>query len=741
MRKLMWFTIGFAAACAVGAYWVSGIWLLLLAAAMLFVLFFAALILQGRKNQILLVLFGCILGLCWSWGTDTFSLREAKALDGEKITAQIEITDYSEPTQYGIVAQGRIALGEKTVPIRVYSYDHSSFCPGDRLTGEVKLKYTGDQERTGYYYSIGIPLIGYLQEDVQLTTPGDLPVKYIIPFLRQQILSLMDSLFPADTLAFARALLLGDTSLLSYEQETALSVSGIRHIAAVSGLHISILFGMLYGLVGYRRVLTPAVGLPLLLLFAALTGFTPSVSRACIMQALMILALLFDREYDPPTALAVAVLVMLLCKPTIITSVGFQMSVACVVGILLFSNRIRCCLLGKEKSRNKLLTKLLHGVASSVAISLSTMITVTPLCAIYFGAVSIVSVLTNLLTLWVMAFILVGIVIACALGAIWLPLGQAAAWVTAWPMRFVLTVAQGIADIPFAAVYTESIYIVLWLVFCYVLLAVFWLQKEKHPAFLLGTMALGLSAAIAFSCLEARQDNYRMTVLNVGQGQCILLQTQEKQYMIDCGGTGNDSVADLAAQTLLSQGIFRLDGVILTHYDDDHAGALLNFLTRVPADTLYLPTAADNGSIKDAILATYGEKVFWVEESHTLAGETIGLFAGQDETSDNESGLCVLCRLKDCDILITGDRSIQGEQALLAQTDLPDLEILVAGHHGSANSTGKALLQTTLPELVIISVGENNSYGHPAKDMLRRLAELGSQVLRTDQNGTITIRG
>lgn len=741
MRKLMWFTIGFTAACAVGAYLVSGFWLLLLAAAVLFLLPFAALILQGRKNQILLVLIGCVLGLLWAWSSDTFSLREAKAYDGQSITAEIKITDYSEKTQYGIAAQGRITLEGKVYPIRVYSYVIENLSPGDRLRGEVKLNDTGSQESNGYYYSIGIPLIGYLEDDVQVISPERIPARYCVAVLRQQILSLMDRIFPADTLAFARALLLGDTRMLSYEQETALTVSGIRHIAAVSGLHISILFSMLYGLVGYRRILTPAIGLPLLLLFAALTGFTPSVSRACLMQALMILALLFERQYDPPTALSFAVLVMLLAEPAIITSVGFQLSVACVVGILLFADRIRGYLLGKQKKRGKLASKLRQWAASSIAISLSTMITVTPLCAIYFGAVSLISVLTNLLTLWVMSFALVGIVLACILGAVWLPLGQAAAWVTAWPMRYVLGTAGLLARIPFASVYTESIYIVLWLVFCYVLLAVFWFSKEKHPVILLCCMMVGLAVSIFLSWMEPRQNDYRVTVLDVGQGQCILVQTEEKQYMIDCGGYGEEGVADLAAQTLLSQGIFHLDGVILTHYDSDHAGGLMNFLTRIPADKLYLPTATDNGSIKDSIMAAHYETIVWVEESLSLENGSIRLFAGQDENSDNESGLCVLCSWENCDILITGDRSMEGELDLLAQTDLPDLEVLVAGHHGSANSTGKALLNATLPELVIISVGEGNSYGHPAEDTLTRLADLGCQVLRTDQNGTITIRG
>ena len=94
----------------------------------------------------------------------------------------------------------------------------------------------------------------------------------------------------------------------------------------------------------------------------------------------------------------------------------------------------------------------------------------------------------------------------------------------------------------------------------------------------------------------------------------------------------------------------------------------------------------------------------------------------------------------DCDILITGDRSTEGELALLRSVQLPQLEILVAGHHGSQYSTGVLLLEATKPDIVLISVGEDNPYGHPSEEVLQRLALYGCEIYRTDQCGTIVIR-
>ena len=151
----------------------------------------------------------------------------------------------------------------------------------------------------------------------------------------------MESIFTGDTVAFAKALLLGDTGDIDYATDTAFKISGIRHVIAVSGLHVSILFSLVYVFTARRKWLTTIVGLPLLFCFAALVGFSPSITRACVMHGLALIAMLFEREYDPPSALSFAVLCMLLSNPWTITNVGFQLSIGCVVGIFLFSEPIR----------------------------------------------------------------------------------------------------------------------------------------------------------------------------------------------------------------------------------------------------------------------------------------------------------------------------------------------------------------------------------------------------------------
>ena len=256
-------------------------------------------------------------------------------------------------------------------------------------------------------------------------------------------------------------------------------------------------------------------------------------------------------------------------------------------------------------------------------------------------------------------------------------------------------------------------------------------------------MLFSLTVAVAASWLEPRLDDYRFTMLNVGQGQSILLQNQGKTYLVDCGGDLDEAAADAAAQTLLSQGITRLDGVIITHYDNDHAAAVAYVLSRIPADWLYLPDIPDSGKNR-TVLEELGEgNITWIppESTVTVVDSGITLYTTKLRNSDNENSMCVLFQPGNCDILITGDRGPSGEKALLEHADLPDLDVLVVGHHGAKGAASLPLLSQTKPEVALISLSEGNPYGHPAEDVRERLALFNVQILRTDQHGTILIRG
>ena len=749
MRRFMWFVVGFAAACAFGIYLFFGtlVWIpmtVCLAAAIV-----SFVIRKDLCRMTALALLGCVAGFAWLGVFEYAYLSTARDYDDCEGNWEIRICDYGQQTQYGVGAEGKILLDGRSFRVRVFLDEEKDLAPGDTVEGEFSLHLTLKKDKDGFSNVVGngIYLYAYQVGDVKATAGDDTKLAFAGVKLRRVIRETLEEAFPEDTLGFACALLLGDSSLLEYETDTAFAVSGIRHIIAVSGLHISILFTLLYTAAGKNRTLTALLGIPVLLLFAAVAGFTPSVTRACVMQVLMILAMLVKADYDGPTALAFAVFMMLLVNPMAVTSVSLQLSTLCVMGIFLFSGKIHSYLLrkspfgpGKGKSFKD---KCVRWAAGSVSVSLSTMILTTPLCAFYFDTVSLVGILTNLLTLWVVSFIFYGIILVFLLYWLSPVLAGVVAVLVSLPIKYVELVAKLLSRIPFAAVYTYSIYIVIWLVFAYLLLFAFMILKKKHPLVLLSGVAVSLAICIAASCLEPRMDDFRVTVLDVGQGQCILLQSRGRNYMVDCGAPSGEIAADKAAKTLLSQGITKLDGLILTHFDSDHAGGAQMLLTRIPAEVVYLPEGEGDTDVASQIKEQAGDSVHIVRKMQTLefSDVTITLIPGEENVSENESSMCVLFQPQKYDILITGDRGITGERTLLTQIQLPELELLIAGHHGAQNATGLELLMQTKPKEVVISVGENNVWGHPHQEVLERLSWLGCRVRRTDQEGTILYRG
>ncbi len=737
MRKLMWFTVGFAVACAFCAYFRMDEYLVV---TILSGVLAAGLLLLTRNIRVFRIPAGIFLGLTVGFVMfgiyDGVRLQDVRSLDGKTERVTIIVRDYAWDTSYGTACDGTLETENGRYRVRVYLDDKTELVPGNRLKGEFEFEMTAGVglEEVLYHRGQGIYLYAYQKDHVTVercwSTPGmDLPAVW-----RQELKQTIDKNIPADAAPFAKALLLGDRTDIDYETDTDFKISGISHVIAVSGLHVSILFGAVYVFSGRRRVLTTVIGVPVVLLFAAVAGFTPSITRAAMMQCLMMLAMLCQREYDGPTALSFAALVMLIINPMVITSVSFQLSFGCMTGIFLFAQPV-CDWIMDLKRLGKWDSGPVRAFASGISVSLGSCVFTTPLCAVYFGTVSLIGPLTNLLTLWIITFIFYGIILVCLFN--WPLLGA----VVAWPIRYVLECSAMLAEFPLAAVYTKSVYIVAWLVFVYVLLVIY-LTGKKRPAVVFSAAAvLSLCLALGLSWAEPWTDNCRMTVLDVGQGQAILLQGHGKTFLVDCGGDQDETAADATAETLLSQGISRLDGIILTHYDRDHAGGIPYLLTRVDTDLILLPHSYDEYGV-GAELAKLADTVTVMEDQELTFGSVrLTLFVPESYNSGNESSMCILFRAGKCDILITGDRGEAGEWLLLKYHELPDVDALVVGHHGAITSASAALLEAVQPEYAFISVGEDNRYGHPRPEVLRRLYEFGCMIYRTDENGTIIYRG
>jgi competence protein ComEC len=277
------------------------------------------------------------------------------------------------------------------------------------------------------------------------------------------------------------------------------------------------------------------------------------------------------------------------------------------------------------------------------------------------------------------------------------------------------------------------------------LLAAFLLRKEEERRFILPLCSpvVLLCAAILFTLTSHRAPRLTVTALDVGQGASTAFYSAGRTALVDCGGDGLTNPGDLAADHFQSLGTSRLDLLVLTHLDDDHYNGVPLLFARMEIGAVALP-AFDDGFDRreevEALARAEGAQLYFVEEvlDVTLGESVFTLFPPMGKGTTNEEGLFVLCSAGEFDALITGDADSAVEAMLVKYRSIPDVELLMVGHHGSNNSTSAQFLSAVRPEYAVISSGWN-SYGHPHPDVLDRLAGAGAEVYRTDLHGAITL--
>ena len=355
------------------------------------------------------------------------------------------------------------------------------------------------------------------------------------------------------------------------------------------------------------------------------------------------------------------------------------------------------------------------------------------------------SPVTNVLTLWaVTALMVCALVIGSA--AIFLPAVAAVpAMIAGLLAHYVDAVASAIGKIPLAALDGGNTYFLLWLLIAYLLVFVIPVAENRGRFSLisLGCLILLLFGAIGLNFMTVRRADMSVTALDVGQGASTLIQSGKHAVLVDCGGTSSLSPGDVAADRLAAEGQTRLDALVLTHLDDDHFNGVSQLFWRLEIDAVFLAATTTEPEHLDQVLElaeAEGAKVTFVTETMTFSlGEaTITLYPPLIGGTSNEEGLFALCTCGEFDTLITGDADSFVEEMLIKYYPVPDVELLMVGHHGSKHSTSVRFVNALRPELAVISVGYN-SYGHPNDETIRRLSDAGAQVLRTDLSGSVTV--
>ena len=533
--------------------------------------------------------------------------------------------------------------------------------------------------------------------------------------VRRRAVEAMTRALPPTSAALLTGLLLGDRTRLPPEIDDAFRRAGVYHVLAVSGFNVALLassvFTALLVVQAGRRV-AAGVAIAAVIAFACVVGPEPSVLRATIMGVLVLTAILLERDAFVMNSLALAALVILAFRPSDLRDPGFQLSFAATAGIVL--------------------APLPRGLlAAAIGVSLAAQLAVLPVTLAHFNQVSTIGVVANLAVVPLAAVATILGLIAIAGSTLSESAGTVlfdAVWPVLVAMRAVVRVA---ASVPGAVVHLPAppwTAIAAYAAALALGLLAWRLRATLRRARALAGGALALLVAAvaitAWPVVTPGDGRLRVIVLDVGQGDAIVVETPDRRaVLIDAGNGGPmrlDAGERVVAPFLWNRGFLRLAATVTTHGHTDHVGGMA-------AVRRLFPVGAD-----------------WSDEEppgrRWLGGVMITTsVASSGPASRNDASLLVRLELGLASFLRASDISARAEGGLLASGAPLGATVLKVPHHGARGSSSAAFLRAVHPDVAVISVGARNAYGHPAAETLQRLAAAGAAIYRTDRDGAVIV--
>lgn len=541
-----------------------------------------------------------------------------------------------------------------------------------------------------------------------------------------------------------QAMVLGDKSGLAEDLQELYRRNGIAHLFAISGLHMSLLGMGAYRLIrktGAGFLLAGLAGTVLILSYVLMIGASASVLRAMIMLLAAFLAAFLGRTYDLLSALALAVLLILWDSPYQICQAGFQLSAGAILGVGLLVPELERIGAGHS---HQLLQVCQKGVLSSLGIQLATL----PAILYHFFQLPLYGVLINPLVIPLTGVVLLSGIMGILLGQLVPAAGVFAAGPGHYILRYYEWLCRLFLRLPGSTLNWGRPK--LWQVLLYYALlgAAVWLAgRKKRLRFLLPVLAAGLVL------YPLPVTGMRVTFLDVGQGDGIVLQTGRQTVLVDGGSsTVKDLGADRLEPFLKSQGITDINYAYVTHADTDHISGLVYLLESgrdIRIHNLMLPILGqgdDACRLLVLLVREQGGTVHWIAQDDAVGAKTLRITCLYPRCGDlapdrNAQSAVLKVDFHGFHMLLTGDMDETAERIMLERAAvtarLGDIQVLKIAHHGSRLSSHEAWLKQIAPAWAVVSYGTGNSYGHPHREVRARLARQNISLYETALSGAI----
>jgi competence protein ComEC len=558
----------------------------------------------------------------------------------------------------------------------------------------------------------------------------------LVDHMRARAELALRSAVPSREAALLRGMALGDDAALPDDVRDEFRVSGLSHLVAASGQNVMLLAALVLAasaVLGFGLRLRLALVLAMIALYVPLAGAGPSIQRAGVMGAAGVVAVLASRPAARWYALLLAAAVTVTLNPRAIEDVGWQLSFAAVIAILLTATRLRDAVARRGVPA---------GLAEAMALTAAATLGTAPLMAAQFGQTSLVSLPANVVAAPAVAPAMWLGMIAGLAGQLSTTLASPFTALAGFPVAYVMWVAHVASSVPGAQATLPAALVAAVCLAAGVAIAV----RRARP-FMLAAVVVLVGFAVVLPRTQAGAaavlpPGLRITFLDVGQGDATLIQRDGAAILVDTGPSDGPILARLRRA-----GVRQLDLLAVTHAQDDHDGGAAAVLRALPVavvldgrdgvrDAAGARMAAEADRRRVHLVAPQAGQVLRV------GGVTIRILwperatgPAHPEADPNQRAIVAEVRADGVRILLTAD----AESDVLGPLDLEAVDVLKVSHHGSADAGLAALLTRLHPRLAAIEVGRHNRYGHPAASTVQALAASGVALVRTDRDGSVRV--